>query len=133
MGWNEGRISNCYAIGSVSGSSIIGGLVGYNDYGTISNCYAAGGVTGTANTGGLVGYDSNGSYTSCFWDQTVNPSLAGIGNISDPPGVIGESSVNMQKESTFTNMGWDFVNIWDICEGTNWLFRRCRRWCTGPG
>ena len=120
VGWNEGRISNCYAIGSVSGSSIIGGLVGYNDYGTISNCYAAGVVTGTANTGGLVGYDSSGSYTSSFWDRTVNPSLAGIGNISDPPGVIGKSTVNMQKKTTFTNMGWDFVDIWDICEGTNY-------------
>jgi hypothetical protein len=26
----------------------------------------------------------------------------------------------MQTESTFTDAGWDFVNIWDICEGTNY-------------
>jgi hypothetical protein len=67
-----------------------------------------------------VGYDSSGSYTSSFWDRTVNPSLAGIGNISDPLGVIGKSTVNMQKKTTFTNAGWDFVYIWDICEGTNY-------------
>jgi len=120
VGWNEGRISNCYATGSVSGAGLIGGLVGCNYEGRLSNCYAAGVVTGTGSTSGLVGYDSRGSYTSSFWDRTVNPLLAGIGNISDPPGVIGESTINMKKKTTFTNVGWDFVYIWDICDGTNY-------------
>ena len=128
VGQNLGTVSNSYATASVTGYSNIGGLMGLNYYGTISNCYAAGSVSGARNVGGLVGYDSSGNYTSSFWNHTVNPSLTGIGSITDPAEVIGESTVNMQTQSTFTDAGWDFVgevvngpnDIWDICEGTNY-------------
>jgi len=79
-------------------------------------------------TGGLVGYHyPGGSYIKSFWDSDVNPYMYGIGNTTDP-NVIGETTANMQTESTFTDAGWDFVgevingpnDIWDICEGTNY-------------
>jgi hypothetical protein len=103
----NGTITNCYATGSVSGVSNVGGLAGYNR-GTITNCYSAGSVSGTTDVGGLVGYDSSGSYTKSFWDNTVNSGLQSIGSTSDP-NVIGESTANMQTQSTFTDVGWDFV------------------------
>jgi len=116
VGWNDsGTISNCYARGNVTGDSYLGGLVGYNKSGTISNCYAMGSVTGDLVLGGLVGYDDLGVYTSSFWNNTVNPLLTGIGNATDP-NVIGASTANMATESTFTDAGWDFFEVWDICE-----------------
>jgi uncharacterized protein YrrD len=111
VGSNGGAISNCYATSSVIGDECLGGLVGYNDSnGSISYCYASGSVSGDDDLGGLLGVDGGGgSYTSSFWDVTVNPSLSGISNISDPVGVIGRTTEEMQTKSTFTDYGWDFV------------------------
>jgi hypothetical protein len=157
VGDNTGTVSNSYATASISGNSYVGGLVGYNSYGTISNSksdsdvnglnyvgglvgynnnnifgtvinsYTVGDVNGVTNVGGLVGYSNSGSYTKCFWDSDVNLDVNGIGNGSDP-NVIGETTANMQMESTFTDAGWDFVgevingpnDIWAICEGVNY-------------
>jgi hypothetical protein len=121
VGSNHNEISNCCASGGVAGDDKIGGLVGsnYGSYGAISNCYAAGDVNGITDTGGLVGYDYASSYMKSFWDSDVNPDVNGIGNANDP-NVIGKTTTEMQTESTFTDAGWDFVNTWDICEGTNY-------------
>jgi len=82
--------------------------MGGTSFTNTSTCYAAGTVSGNSEVGGLVGYDANGLYSPCFWDSTVNPTLSGIGNRAEP-NVIGESTSNMQTQSTFTNAGWDFV------------------------
>jgi filamentous hemagglutinin family protein len=64
VGFNRGTISNAYSKSTVTGvdgsKSIIGGLVGGNEYGTIRNSYATGAVSGSESVGGLVGvnYDS---------------------------------------------------------------------------
>ena len=130
-----GNISNCYATGSVSGGDIsenLGGLIGANGTsgfqgGDISNCYATGSVSGGENScylGGLVGWNYGGSYTSSFWNIDDNPSLTGVGNLDpDPAGVIGETTANMQIQSTFTDKGWDFVA--DDVNGTDDIWRMC--------
>lgn len=129
VGFNDGTISNCYSTTSVNDrkfyfvdvtGNLVGGLVGSND-GTISNSYAAGVVDGNDLIGGLVGYDNGGSYTPSLWDITVNSSLAGIGNTTEP-NVIGETTENMQTRSTFTDKGWDFINIWGINEGIGYPY-----------
>jgi hypothetical protein len=56
---NEGTISNCYAVGSLSCIATLGGLCGTNT-GTISNCYTGGSVLGidgivSRGLGGLCG------------------------------------------------------------------------------
>ena len=130
VGCNEtGSISNCYATSSVSGDNYIGGLIGWNLFGgSISNCYATGSILGgnLANyLGGLVGYDNNGSYISSFWNTTVDdPYPSGVGNLDpDPSGVIGETTANMQIQSTFTDEGWDFVG--EDVNGTDNTWRMC--------
>ncbi len=127
---NKGEISNCYAIAAVDGNNLIGGLVGYNE-GTISNCYAAGLVTGDVNVGALAGYDNGGTYVSCFWDSDINPDVNGIGNGSDPS-VESRTTAEMQKESTFTDAGWDFTTpVWKMCYEPNYP----KLWweeCLGP-
>ena len=123
-GSNDGDLINSYATGNVEGDMSVGGLLGTRgSYGTVTDCYATGAVTGTQFVGGLVGYSFSFdvAYTKCFWNNTVNPLLDGIGNTTDP-NVIGETTENMQTESTFTDAGWDFVaetingpnDIWTI-------------------
>jgi hypothetical protein len=114
-----GTITNCYATGSVSGDDGIGGLVGSNWKATITNCYSIGSVSGDEDVGALVGYDREGSYTMSFWDKTINSLLTGIGNAVNSD-VIGQSTAKMQTESTFTDAGWDFENVWRILEGAGY-------------
>ncbi len=121
-------ISNCYATGAVegvgTGDSNVGGLVGLRggSQSEITNCYAAGNVTGPRYVGGLVGFLHNSSCTSCFWDSDVNSGLTGVGNMTDPAEVMGRTTAQMQTESTFTDYGWDFVNIWGIDEGLSYPY-----------
>jgi len=84
-GYNyEGRISNCYATGSVTGgdhSRYLGGLCGSN-IGTISNCYATGSVTCVEYSyclGGLCGWN-RGTISNCYATGTVtgNSRLGGL-------------------------------------------------------
>jgi len=114
-------ILNSYATASVSGDIRVGGLIGDSYDAAISNCYAAGSVSGMEDIGGLVGVDGKGSYTKCFWDSDVNTGLDGISNKSDP-NVMGKTTVEMQKEATFT--GWDFVEIWNIGENQTYPYLR---------
>jgi hypothetical protein len=122
-GGNNGEISNCYSTGSISGYEEVGGLVGVNG-GELTNCYAAGRVEANEPPyGGLIGNHAVSTYLSCFWDSDVNPDMNGIGSGSDP-NVIGKTTAEMMQECTFTNVGWDFVEVWDIGEGQTYPFLR---------
>ena len=104
-----GELFNCYATASVTGGTQAGGLVGDNGLARIATCYATGAVSGTSDVGGLVGFDGDeGVYTNCFWDSTVNTGLSGIGNRTDP-NVTGQSTTDMQTQTTYTDANWDFV------------------------
>ncbi|MHC4534640.1 MAG: GLUG motif-containing protein, partial [Planctomycetota bacterium] len=114
-------ITNCYSTGSVSGNELVGGLVGGNR-GTITNCYSTGSVSGNESVGGLVG-DNNieESVTACFWDiQTSGQTTSDSGT--------GLTTTEMQTESTFIEVGWDFIDetangtddIWRIDEGKDY-------------
>ncbi len=119
-----GDIVNCYTTSSVTGDYSVGGLIGYTYNCIVSNSYAAGVVSGTTDVGGLVGEDFNSRtvYSACFWNSDNDPNLTGIGNGSDP-NVIGETTANMQIQSTFTNAGWDFTG--EDVNGTNDIWRMC--------
>jgi hypothetical protein len=69
-------------------------------------------VTGTTDVGGLVGINV-GQVTGSFWDTQTS-------GLSTSAGGTGKTTAEMQMISTFTSAGWDFWNIWDICEGTNY-------------
>jgi hypothetical protein len=124
VGMEIDLISNCYSAGSVSGpANFIGGLVGGNAH-TVEYSYSSGQVAPDANAGGLVGYSHEyAPYTACFWDSDVNPDVNGIGNMTDP-NVIGKTTAEMMRESTFTDAGWDFVEVWDIGENQTYPFLR---------
>jgi hypothetical protein len=146
-GSSDGKVSRCYAVGGiVSGSSEIGGLIGCNDGGIITDCYAQVEISGGGSVGGLVG-DNWNVISRCYSTGRVSSGLYSGGLVgkntgqvndsfwdietsgqSSSAGGTGKTTAEMQTESTFTDVGWDFTgeaingpnDIWAICEGTNY-------------
>jgi hypothetical protein len=75
-----GSISNCYASGSVTGQSYVGGLVGSNN-GDVSNCHSTGGVNGGMEVGGLMGF-SLGDVSICY-------SICDVNGVDTVGGLVG--------------------------------------------
>jgi len=127
VGGNAGTISSCYSSASVSGGSGVGGLVGQNgdlDFvyqtwneipGYIYNCYSTGEVTGSSNVGGLVGVHIAGEVGASFWDVETSDCNTSAGG-------TGKTTAEMKTMSTFTDAGWDFVEIWGIGENQTYPF-----------
>ena len=130
MGANyQGFVTNCYAMGTVSGKEIVGGLVGQSgDWGIdpgwgskVLNCFSTGLVSGEYNIGGLVGDNLKGEIANSFWDIETS-------GLTTSAGGMGKKTAEMQTAGTFLDAGWDFVDetangtedIWSICEGTNY-------------
>lgn len=123
--YSDGSVSNCYSTGEVSGSWSVSGLVGFND-GSISNCYSTGDVSGNDCVGGLVG-ENWSSVSNCFWDtetQTHGVTESFGVNIGTVTNVEGLPTTEMQTESTFTDAGWDFEEIWNIGENQTYPYLR---------
>jgi len=137
MGVNDGAITNCYATGSVSGQTAVGGLVGVNAMGGITNCSSACTVTGNENIGGLVGFNvgsvtnsysagpvtgvssagglvglSFGGVTGSFWDVDTSGQAASAGG-------TGLRTPQMMQLATFTGAAWDI----DAAGGTGKTWR----------
>jgi hypothetical protein len=143
VGDNQGSVSECYATGSVRGHNVTGGLAGINtgtildcyargsvlatgytagglvggNSGTIDNCYSTGVASGTSTVGGLVGNHSGGTVTDSFWDMNSS-------GLETSDAGTGKTTAEMMTESTFTDAGWDFVEVWDIGEKQTYPFLR---------
>ncbi|MBN2593060.1 MAG: hypothetical protein JXA81_06105 [Sedimentisphaerales bacterium] len=110
----QGVVNNCYATGNVQGGSYTGGLVGQVQAGRAFNCYSTGSVSGDQHIGGFTGYIRVlGSVIHCFWDTQTS-------GWSTSPGGTGRTTEEMRTITTFTNEGWDFRDIWTICDGMNY-------------
>lgn len=72
VGENNGTISNCSYMGTVSSKENTGGIAGINTVsGIIENCQSSGAVFGENRTGGIVGYNM-GTVRFCENDAYVN-------------------------------------------------------------
>ncbi|MHC4154183.1 MAG: GLUG motif-containing protein [Planctomycetota bacterium] len=111
VGHNRATITNCYATGSATGLSMVGGLAGLNaGSGVITNCYATGSVSGGSQVGGLVGLKDSGTITASFWDIETSGQTASDGGTP-------KTTAEMQTLATFTSAGWDFATpVWAICQ-----------------
>jgi hypothetical protein len=74
--------------------------------------------------GGLVGYNECGEVERSFWDLETSgePNMCG-GQYYEATGCdpnCGKTTAEMQTRSTFTEAGWDFVDIWLINEGATY-------------
>jgi len=117
-------ITNCYTQTTVRDpgwNPCIAGLIGYN-YGTgsyISNNYAATVVVheinyNAPNEAGLIGCADTIAGGDNFWDLDVS------GQTAARYVALGKSTTQMKQQSTFTNAGWDFTNVWRIDEGSDY-------------
>jgi hypothetical protein len=108
-------IFDSYATGDVSGDSRIGGLIGDNWYGIIANVFSKGVVTGTGNDiGALIGESDiaeDYSLTGSFWNSETNGGPA-IGDENGFIAISGLTTEQFTEAATFTEMGWDFNNVW---------------------
>ncbi|MFB9275215.1 S-layer homology domain-containing protein [Cohnella cellulosilytica] len=103
LGTNGGTVENVYALGAVSGTEGVGGLIGFNGSGgSVANVYYAGTVDGAAGVGGVFGADSTGSAASAYWDAELGGEASGGGE--------GKTTAEMKRRSTFA--GWDFAGVW---------------------
>ena len=78
-GGNDGRISDCYATGKISGVRVVGGLVGSNGerYGTIIDSYSAAKVSGSVSIGGLAGGTHNSISSSHATGDVSGENIVG--------------------------------------------------------
>ena len=93
------KINNSYATGNVSGTSLIGGLVGDNR-GTITKCYAIGRVSGSNRVGGLVG-ENTGKIANSYGKQQLGTTNR----------LGAKTDTELKTPSTFT--GWD-SRLWKL-------------------
>jgi hypothetical protein len=106
--WNS--ISNSYSTGHVTGSNYIGGLVGYKYGGSINNSYSTGSVSGINYLGGFVGYEYYGSsISSCYFLDVAGPNNG-----------YGTPLMDEQMKQQASFVGWDFNDVWHICETFNY-------------
>ena len=96
VGFSAGSISSSYATGLVSGSEQVGGLVGYADYRSrIISSYATGSVSGTGErVGGLVGWNE-GAINNSYATGSVFGAGEGIG------GLVGIQGNNISIRNSY--------------------------------
>ncbi len=126
-GVNSGSISDCYATGSVTSKFLYtGGFCGANYSGNISSCYTTDLITSIYYAGGFCGHQSGSLAViqDCFWDTEATGQTMGYILEMSSPGTIdnvqGLTTAQMQIESTYTDAGWDFANLWWINEGRDY-------------
>jgi hypothetical protein len=134
-----GTVSNCYATGSVTGNSGVGGLVGRNEYkwgnyakSIVRNSYFTGSVIGVGHVGGLVGIHYYGTLINCYATGNVTSPQQGVGGLvgwkykgtvsnsfwdietsgqSNSAGGTGKTTAEMHDVATFSEAGWDIIAV----------------------
>ncbi|MCL2131425.1 MAG: T9SS type A sorting domain-containing protein [Lentimicrobiaceae bacterium] len=101
-------INGCYFIGNVNApySALVGGLIGYVVYSTISNCYAVGNVSGKQNVGGLIGQSMGGVSQEPYNHACIISNCYTAGNVQGESvvgGLVGSvgSDYNMVIRNCF--------------------------------
>lgn len=144
-----GNIKLSYSTGLVTGTNVVGGLVGRNS-GTISQSYATSQVSGDSYIGGLVGENRPLINHTALINETYSTGLV-VGGSSNVGGLAGSnnslinnsywdiqssgqatsngqasgaggtglSTLLMQQRSSYPNT-WDFTSTWQITEGVSY-------------
>ena len=94
VGFSLGTIENCSVSGSVSGTVIVGGVVGAQWGGSITGCSSSATVKGTLNVGGVAGQTTgNATLTACYATGNVIIEIDPVKNISGG-GLVGFNEGN---------------------------------------
>lgn len=123
-GINSGDVTNCFNTGTISGSSVVGGLTGANGYdSSITTSYSIGTVTGDNLVGGLVGNNLFGNIVSSYSAGIItgNDYVGGFvgwntGSITasySSSMVTGDNNVGGLVGDNFGDAGIE-VSFWDM-------------------
>ncbi len=95
---NYGSIENCTSSATVSGDrGYYGGIVGYNHYGSIENCTSSATVSGDGDYfGGIVGYNNYGAIENC----TSSATVSGVEYGDNYGGIVGYNDDGTVKNCT---------------------------------
>ncbi len=118
-GYSSRPISNSYALGAVSGTRYVGGLIGRQVGSSVENCYSVGRVSSEndLDIGGMIG-NNTGEITNSYWDIELSGR-------EDSAGGEGRSTEQMTYEYDWgsTYLNWDFDEMWvadeTFTEGVN--------------
>ncbi len=116
----ETSLNDCFSTADVSGSDVVGGLVGQAsgdtyDRVSINRSYAAGYVDSNgSDVGGLFGDYTNTSISNNYFDAMTTGQTDGRGDRAP------KTTTEMMQQSTFNN--WNFTNIWGINESTSYPY-----------
>ena len=114
VGFNDGLIENCHFIGTViSGVVTAGGLAGNNFFGTIQNCYSLGSVIGEDNVGGLIGYNIN-IVRNCYTRASAIGDYAVGGLISENDWVVDNCFSTGLTNGNINVGGLIGINSWVV-------------------
>jgi len=119
--YSSSIVEESYCLCSVQGGARIGGLCGYNGSNSIiRHCYCIGTTNGAMDVGGLLGMELDSITSASFWNiETSGQAESAAG--------IGLTTAQMQDMATYLDAGWDFVgetangtdDIWDLINDFN--------------
>ncbi len=92
--YGTATITNCYNTGSVSGTSKVGGIVGFvapGETATITNCYYSSSVNASLNGVGV----NDGTLTSSSYYGTFISAGSGLTKCSDSPSELAYGTSNL--------------------------------------
>ncbi len=112
VGDSDSDIVDSYFLGTVVGTTNVGGISGLNTGEGIYRCYTTSDVTGTGvNVGALTG-DNSGTFSNYY--NLATSLCSGCNNAFTTAAL---SSVQMKQQASFA--GFDFSAVWTIAEGVS--------------
>ena len=115
--------------------SAVGGVAG-RSYGTLENCSVSGSVSGSGIAGGVVGYQSGGFLTGCSSSATVNAGgvAGGVAGLTDSGATLTACYATDDVTLESINSGGNFVGG-VVGSNTSCTLKACYAWgsVTGSG
>ena len=109
----KGSVTNCYYKGNISGTTNVGGLVGYNfNNANIANCFTVVNVSGTEQIGGLVGSNAYSTINACLSIGTVSgqSQVGGLLGLNQATGKISNCYTTCNVSGDYYSGGFVGVN-----------------------
>ena len=131
VAYNYGVVSNSYAKGNVSSQYYGAGVVGYNDgaSATLSGCVAGNPKVDISDQSGwtirVLGGFKNGAAQPGENNYALNTIIVSVNGV---PKKVNDNILDgyakteeeLEQQSTYTGLGWDFSDAWSIDEGHAW-------------
>ena len=131
VAYNYGAVSNSYAKGNVSSQYYGAGVVGYNDgaSATLSGCVAGNPKVDISDQSGwtirVLGGFKNGAAQPGENNYALNTIIVSVNGV---PKKVNDNILDgyakteeeLEQQSTYTGLGWDFSDVWSIDEGHAW-------------